>query len=104
MSKGDKMAKGDKKHAKELERTAAKSKSAEASGRHHGAKAHGQPATVDASLPASRDELLALHAAARRRRSTAELGSPEHRAAVDDIGRIEVRIADVERPMTPPRG
>ena len=98
------MAKGDKKQAKELKRGARPTKPPEASGGHHGAKAHGQAATVDASLPATRDELLVLHAAARRRRASAELGSPEHRAAVDDIGRIEVRIADVERSMTPPRG
>src|SRR5262245_18345241 len=71
---------------------------------HAPAKAHGRPMTVDASLPGSRDELLALHAAARRRRATATYGSAEHRAAIDEIGRIEIRIADVERAMTPPRG
>jgi hypothetical protein len=98
------MAKGDKKHSKGSERGARPTNHAEASGGHHAAKAHGQPATVDASLPATRDELLVLHADARRRRAAAELGSPEHRSAVDDIGRIEVRIADIERPMTPPRG
>jgi hypothetical protein len=77
--------------------------SSEAKG-HHPAKAHGRPMSVDTSLPGSRDELLALHAAARRRRAAAAYGSAEHRAAIDDIGRIEIRIADVDHSMTPPRG
>jgi hypothetical protein len=71
---------------------------------HHAAKAHGRPATVDASLPSTRDELLAAHAAARRRRAEATLGGPEYRAAVEEIARIEIRVADIERSMTPPRG
>jgi hypothetical protein len=75
-----------------------------AGGGHHAAKAHGQPATVDGSLPGTREELAVLHAAARQRRASAPLGSPEHRAAVDELGRIEIRIAAVERAMTPPRG
>jgi len=89
------MAKQDKKKPRNEERSG---------GGHHAAKAHGQPATVDTSLPGSRDELLELHAAARKRRAAAALGSPEHRAAVDELGRIEIRIAAVERAMTPPRG
>ena len=92
------MAKQDKKKPRNDERTTTRS------GGHHVAKAHGQPATVDTSLPGSRDELLELHAAARRKRADAALGSPEHRAAVDELGRIEIRIAAVERAMTPPRG
>ena len=71
---------------------------------HHAAAAHGRPARVDKSLPASRDELIALHAEARRRRASAALGSEAYRAAVDEIGRIEVRIADVDRAADPPRG
>jgi hypothetical protein len=71
---------------------------------HAAAKAHGRPATVDGSLPATRAELLELHAAARRKRSVAALGSPDYRAAADEIGRIEIRIAAVERAMTPPKG
>lgn len=59
---------------------------------------------IDNRLPGSRPELEQLHAAARRRRATAALGSDEYRAALDDIVRIEVRIAAVERAMTPPRG
>ena len=93
------MGKNDKKHGKD-----ARSAEPSRGGGHHAAKAHGKPASVDASLPGTRDELVGLHAAARRRRAEAPLGSPEHRAAVDEIGRIEVRIADVERSMTPPRG
>lgn len=75
------------------------------SGGHHApAAAHGQPATVDASLPATRGELLELHAGARRRRAEAPLGSDAYRQAADEIGRIEIRIAAVERAQDPPRG
>ena len=70
---------------------------------HHPAKAHGRPATVDASLPATREELLVRHAEARRRRAGASLGSEAYREAADEIGRIEVRIAAVERELVPPR-
>jgi hypothetical protein len=73
-------------------------------GHHPPAGAHGLAATVDASLPASRDELIALHAEARRRRAEAPLGSDAYRQAADEIGRIEVRIAAVERAQDPPRG
>jgi hypothetical protein len=73
-------------------------------GQHHAAKAHGRPAKVDESLPATRAELLALHAAARRKRSEAPLGSDAFRAAVDEIGRIEIRIAAVDRAADPPLG
>lgn len=72
------------------------------SGGHHPAKAHGRPAVVDESLPATRAELLALHAVTRRRRAAAPLGSEEYRAAADLIGRIEVRIAALERAQVPP--
>jgi len=101
MGKHDK----DKKRVKHDQRDQRPSdKSTGDGGGHHAAKAHGQPATVDASLPASREELTRLHADARRRRTAAPYNSPEHHAAIDEIGRIEVRIADVERAMTPPRG
>ncbi len=73
-------------------------------GGHAPAKAHGQATKVDTKLPATRDELLDRHTAARRKRNAAPLGSEEHRAAVDEIGRIEVRIAAIERAMTPPKG
>jgi hypothetical protein len=54
------------------------------------------------ALPATRAELLALHAETRRRRNAAELGSADHRAALELIGRIEVEIARIERAMDPP--
>jgi hypothetical protein len=75
-----------------------------AGGQHHAAAAHGRPARIDRSLPADRRALIALHADARRRRSAAPLGSEAYRAAVDEIGRIEVRIADVDRAADPPQG
>lgn len=81
-----------------------KSSADAAGGQHHAATAHGRPARIDKSLPASRDELIALHAEARRRRASAALGSEAYRAAVDEIGRIEVRIADVDRAADRPRG
>ena len=99
------MAKNDKKRPKEQDKPSRSAHDAGGSqAGHHPAKAHGRPATVDASLPATREELLTAHADARRRRNAAAHGSPEQRAAVDEIGRIEVRVADIERAMTPPRG
>jgi hypothetical protein len=71
---------------------------------HHAAAAHGRPARIDKSLPADRPKLIALHAEARRRRAAAALGSEAYRAAVDEIARIEIRIADVDRSASPPRG
>jgi hypothetical protein len=73
-------------------------------GEHHAAKAHGKPAWVDTSLPDTRPELMALHAEARTRRAAAPLGGDAFRAAVDEIARIEVRIADVDRAQDPPLG
>ena len=73
-------------------------------GGHRAARAHGRPATVDETLPATREELLELHAEARRRRAAAPLDSPAFRRAADEIGRIEIRIAAVERAQVPPRG
>jgi hypothetical protein len=77
---------------------------AEHPGDHAPAKAHGQATTVDESLPDTRSELLDLHAEARVKRAAAPLGSDAYRGAADEIGRIEVRIAAVERAMTPPKG
>ena len=54
-------------------------------------------------LPGTRAELLALHAATRRRRNAAQWGSEEHQHAVAEIGRIEVEIARVDREAHPPR-
>jgi hypothetical protein len=75
-----------------------------AGGQHHASGAHGRPARIDKSLPADRAALLQLHAEARRRRASAVLGSEAYRAAVDEIARIEIRIADVDRSASPPRG
>ena len=55
-------------------------------------------------LPQTREELLVLHAETRRRRNAAAHSSPEHVAAVDLLGRIEVEIARIERAMDPPLG
>jgi hypothetical protein len=55
-------------------------------------------------LPGTRDELLALHRETRRRRNAAKHGSPEHVAAIDLLGRIEVEVARIERAMDPPLG
>jgi hypothetical protein len=55
-------------------------------------------------LPETREELLALHGDTRRRRNKASHGSPEHVAAIDLLGRIEVEIARIERAMDPPLG
>ncbi len=49
------------------------------------------------SLPASRPELLALHAEARHRRDRSRLGSPEYREACEEIAAIEVQIARIEQ-------
>ena len=51
----------------------------------------------------TREELLVLHAAARRRRNAAELGSHEWAEAVREVGHIEIEIARAERAMDPPR-
>jgi hypothetical protein len=98
MAKHDTSDKPVKKPAK---KPAAAKQSA---GGHLGAKAHGQPTTVDTSLPSTRAELLERHAAARTRRNAAPLGSETHRAAIDEIGRIEIRIAAIERDQVPPLG
>ncbi len=73
-----------------------------AGGQHHAAGAHGQAAHVDTTLPATREELLVLHAEARRRRNAAALGSADFRAAVEAIARIEIRIAAIEEAPDPP--
>ena len=75
-----------------------------AGGQHHAAKAHGRATQVDTSLPATRPELMALHAAARGRRNGAALDSPDFRAAVMDLERIEIRIAAIDRAADPPLG
>jgi hypothetical protein len=98
------MAKHDKQGASKHDAAAQLAHRQDEHGGHAAAKAHGQPATVDESLPDTRSELLARHTEARRRRAAAPLGSDAYQAAADEIGRIEIRIAAVERAMTPPKG
>ena len=45
---------------------------------------------------------MEMHAAARRRREAAALGSDEFRAAAEELARIEIHIASIEEP--PPAG
>lgn len=56
---------------------------------------------AEGSLPTTRAELMELHAAARRRRDAAPLGSEEYRAAAEEVARIEIQIARIEEP--PPK-
>jgi len=55
-------------------------------------------------LPDTRAALLALHREARRRRDAAPLLSEERAAEAEEIARIEVHIARIERAMDPPLG
>ncbi len=48
------------------------------------------------TLPTTREELLGLHAEARRRRAAAPLGGEAYRQACQDLATIEVRIAEIE--------
>jgi transcription elongation GreA/GreB family factor len=59
---------------------------------------------VAKTLPKTRPELLELHMAARRRRVAAALGSEEYREACEEIAAIEIRIAEIERPVHPASG
>ena len=54
------------------------------------------------ALPDNRDALLVLHRAARARRDAAALMSHERAEATEEIARIEVHIARIERAMDPP--
>ncbi len=54
------------------------------------------------ALPDNRDALMVLHQAARRRRDAAALMSHERADATEEIARIEVHIARIERAMDPP--
>ncbi len=60
------------------------------------------PTSTPIHLPDSREALMALHAVTRKQRNAAAHGSPEHAAAIDLIGKIEVEIARLERAMDPP--
>ncbi|HET9851025.1 MAG TPA: hypothetical protein VFP56_00800 [Candidatus Limnocylindrales bacterium] len=54
-------------------------------------------------LPDTREQLLALHDVARRRRDAAPRDSQERIEAAYEIERIEVQIARIERAMDPPQ-
>jgi len=56
----------------------------------------------DTAPATTREDLLAQHLDARRRRNAAEPGSHEWEQASADVGRIEVQIARIERAMDPP--
>jgi hypothetical protein len=53
-------------------------------------------------LPETREQLLALHDVARRKRDAAPLDSHERVEASFEIERIEIQIARIERSMDPP--
>ena len=98
------MAKHDKKKTKDDERTSAKAPVRSRQRRPSRRQGPRPAATVDTL--ASRHPRGAPRPPRGRppRRNAAPLGSAEHREAVDELGRIEVRIAAIERAMTPPRG
>ena len=58
--------------------------------------------TASEPLPQTRAELEALHTVTRKRRNASAHGSPEHKAAIELIGRIEIEIARIERAVDPP--
>ncbi len=51
----------------------------------------------------TREQLTDQWREARRRRDEAALGSVAHRRALEEIARVEVEIARIERAMDPPR-
>jgi hypothetical protein len=59
-------------------------------------------ATRPRRTPLTREQLMAQWRDARRRRDAAALGSKAHEAAAEEVGRIEVEIARIERAMDPP--
>jgi hypothetical protein len=62
-----------------------------------------KPTAEPAPLPNDRAALMVLHREARRRRDEAPLDSEARAEAMDEVGRIEVHIARIERAMDPPR-
>jgi hypothetical protein len=51
----------------------------------------------------TREQLIVQWREARRRREAADLGSVAYRRALEEIARIEIEIARIERAMDPPR-
>ena len=70
---------------------------------HHDTTPDDTTPAAEVALPETREALMVLHRAARRRRDTAPDGSHERAEAMAEVGRIEVQIARVERAMQPPR-
>jgi hypothetical protein len=60
------------------------------------------PIATRPALPGTREELMELWLEARRRRHSAPLDSEAFVQASQDVARIEVEIAAVERALTPP--
>jgi hypothetical protein len=60
------------------------------------------PIAARPALPQTREELMELWQEARRRRHSAPLDSEAYVQASQDVARIEVEIAAVERALTPP--
>jgi hypothetical protein len=60
------------------------------------------PVASRKELPSTREELMELWAEARRRRQSAPLDSEAYIHACEDVARIEVEIAAIERALTPP--
>lgn len=58
---------------------------------------------TNANAGTARDALMAQWRDARRRREAAEAGSVGYRRALEDLARIEIEIARVERALDPPR-
>ena len=52
--------------------------------------------------PDTREGLMRLHAAARARRDSSDLGSDGFRDAAEEVARIEVAIAAIEEPPAEP--
>jgi hypothetical protein len=61
------------------------------------------PAAARAAAEPTRESLLIEWREARRRREAADLGSKAFREASEEIARIEVEVARIERAMDPPR-
>jgi hypothetical protein len=52
----------------------------------------------------TREQLMVQWQEARRRRESAEPGREAFRDALEEIARIEIEIARIERAMDPPKG
>ena len=57
----------------------------------------------NATTDPNREKLMVQWREARDRREAAGLGSAAYRRALEDIARIEIEIARIERALDPPR-